>query len=102
VYASGLNDIPVQHYDLIINATAASLHNDVPALPDGIIAADSCCYDMMYASEPTAFVRYARAHGSPCTCDGLGMLVEQAAESFRLWRGVTPDTTDVIAQLRGA
>jgi shikimate dehydrogenase len=102
LHASGLDDIPVRHYDLIINATAAGLQNKVPDLPAGIISADSCCYDMMYATEPTAFVRYAVEHGSPCAYDGLGMLVEQAAESFRLWRGVTPDTAPVIARLRNA
>jgi shikimate dehydrogenase len=54
----------------------------------------------MYASEPTAFVHYARQRGSPAAFDGLGMLVEQAAESFRIWRGITPDTAPVIAALR--
>ncbi len=100
--ASGLDDIPPEHYDLVINATAAGLQDRVPDLPGSLISTDSCCYDMMYASEPTAFMRYATAHGSTCAYDGLGMLVEQAAESFHLWRGVAPDTAPVIARLRDA
>jgi len=98
--ASGLEDIPERHYDLIINATAAGLHGEVPALPEGTVARDSWCYDMVYGSEPTAFMRYAQQCGSQHAFDGLGMLVEQAAESFRLWRGVMPLTAPVIAALR--
>jgi len=100
--AGGLGDIPKQRYELIINATATGLQDKVPTLPTGIIHADSCCYDLMYAAEPTAFMRYAIAQGSQCSFDGLGMLVEQAAESFRLWRGVNPDTAPVITALRNA
>lgn len=89
-----------RHFDIIINATAAGLRGKVPDLPEGVIHADSCCYDLMYSSEPTAFVRHARALGVQQAYDGLGMLVEQAAESFRLWRGVFPATAPVIAALR--
>jgi len=87
-------------FDLVINATAASLSGEVPQLPDGVIAAHSCCYDMMYGSEPTAFMVYAQQHGARQAYDGLGMLVEQAAESFHIWRGVFPDTGPVIQALR--
>jgi shikimate dehydrogenase len=100
VSGSGLEDIEPLRYDLIINATAAGLHGQVPDLPEGLIGADTWCYDMMYGSEPTAFMRYATQRGSRHCFDGLGMLVEQAAESFRLWRGVSPDTAPVIAALR--
>jgi len=96
----GFADLKGTHFDIVINATAAGLQGQVPDLPDGIIDSDSCCYDLMYASAPTAFVRYARQHGVPAAFDGLGMLVEQAAESFRIWRGIAPETAPVIAALR--
>jgi len=96
----GFDSLTGAHFDIIINATAAGLQGQVPDLPDGIIDSSSCCYDLMYASEPTAFVRYARQHDVQAAFDGLGMLVEQAAESFHIWRGVTPDTAPVIAALR--
>jgi shikimate dehydrogenase len=98
--ASGFDDIPARRYDIIVNATAAGLHGTTPALPAGTIGPLSRCYDMMYGTEPTPFMRYAHQHGCRHTCDGLGMLVEQAAESFRLWRGVRPETAAVLAALR--
>lgn len=88
-------------FDLIVNGTAAGLTGDVPPLPASVIGAATWAYDMMYASEPTAFVRWALEQGARHACDGLGMLVEQAAESFRIWRGVRPATAPVIARLRG-
>ncbi|MFQ5643633.1 MAG: shikimate dehydrogenase [Thiogranum sp.] len=97
----GFADLKGTRFDIVINATAAGLQGEVPALPGGVIDPDSCCYDLMYASEPTAFVRYARQLGVQAAFDGLGMLVEQAAESFRIWRGVLPETAPVIAALRG-
>lgn len=87
-------------FDLIINGTAAGLTGDVPPLPASVIGADTWAYDMMYAAEPTAFVRWALGQGVRHACDGLGMLVEQAAESFWTWRGVRPGTAPVIAALR--
>lgn len=89
-----------QQFDLIINATSASLQDTVPPLPDGALAPGGWCYDMMYASTPTAFVRWGNAHGAAKSLDGLGMLVEQAAESFYVWRGARPDTAPVIESLR--
>ncbi|PID50335.1 MAG: shikimate dehydrogenase [Proteobacteria bacterium] len=88
-------------FDLIINGTAASLQGDLPPLPEHCLAEGASCYDMMYAAEPTAFVRWAQAQGAAKALDGLGMLVEQAAESFALWRGVRPDTAPVLRVLRG-
>lgn len=87
-------------FDIVINATAAGLQGEVPDLPQDVIGTGTCCYDMMYGSDPTVFIQYARTQGARCAFDGLGMLVEQAAESFRLWRGVSPSTGPVIALLR--
>jgi shikimate dehydrogenase len=85
-------------FDIVINATAASLAGELPPLSPRIFGADTLAYDMMYGRD-TPFLDFARAHGA-ATADGLGMLVEQAAEAFYLWRGVRPDTTPVIASLR--
>jgi shikimate dehydrogenase len=98
----GLDDVAGQSFDLIINATAASLAGQVPALPDSVITPGSSCYDMMYADKPTAFMEWAQQRGAAHCMDGLGMLVEQAAESFYLWREVRPDTGPVIQALRTA
>ena len=84
----------------IINGTAAGLTGQLPAIPDDCLSAGGWTYDMMYASKPTAFVQWGRSHGGGKALDGLGMLVEQAAESFYLWRGVRPETSQVIASLR--
>ncbi|MGB5179422.1 MAG: shikimate dehydrogenase [Gammaproteobacteria bacterium] len=96
----GLDDVAGQSFDLIINATAASLAGQVPALPDSVVTTDSCCYDMMYGDKPTAFMDWAQQRGVARCLDGLGMLVEQAAESFYLWRNVRPDTRPVIQEMR--
>jgi len=87
-------------FDLIINGTSASLHGELPPLPDGLVTAGTCSYDMMYGPDITVFNRWARDQGAERTLDGLGMLVEQAAESFWIWRGVRPPSAPVIAQLR--
>ena len=88
-------------YDLIINGTSAGLDNQVPPIPDDILGVNSICYDMMYNTrKPTAFVEWAIDRGALRAFDGLGMLVEQAAESFYIWRGVRPETTQLIAELR--
>jgi shikimate dehydrogenase len=100
VAGCGFDALSGLSFDIVINATAAGLQGDVPELPDSVIATHSCCYDMMYGSEPTAFVRHAQQRGAKSSFDGLGMLVEQAAESFLIWRGVLPDTRPVIEALR--
>lgn len=87
-------------FDVVINATAASLAGELPPLSPAIFAGDSLAYDMMYGRD-TPFLAFAREHGA-ATADGLGMLVEQAAEAFYVWRGVRPDTAPVIAHLRAA
>ena len=96
----GLDAVAGQSFDLIINATAASLSGAVPALPAEVVTANSWCYDMMYGDKPTTFMDWAGQLGAARCMDGLGMLVEQAAESFYLWRGVRPDTAPVIQALR--
>lgn len=87
-----------QMFDLVINATSAGLEGGMPQLPDKLFAPGAIAYDMVYGRD-TPFMVFARQHGARAV-DGLGMLVEQAAESFFIWRGVRPDTAPVIAQLR--
>ena len=87
-------------FDVLINATAASLQGELPPLPAGILADGAACYDMMYGAQPTTFMNWAVQQGAAKVLDGLGMLVEQAAESFDVWRGVHPDTQSVIEVLR--
>lgn len=87
-------------FDVIINATAASMTDEVPPLPAPLWQGVSLAYDMFYQAAPTAFLRHAQQQGVALTSDGLGMVVEQGAESFYLWRGVRPDTAPVIAALR--
>ena len=98
--ASSFDALAGASFDVIINATAAGLHGTVAPLPDGSIAPRGCAYDMMYGDTSTDFVRWALQHGAAQAYDGLGMLVEQAAEAFYLWRGVRPETAPVIARLR--
>lgn len=86
-------------FDVIINATSASLGDDLPPLPAGVFSINTLAYDMMYGKQPTVFMEFARRHGAS-TRDGLGMLVEQAAEAFLLWRGVRPETADTFSALR--
>ncbi|HED16488.1 MAG TPA: shikimate dehydrogenase [Gammaproteobacteria bacterium] len=96
-----LNDqITSGGFDLVINGTSASLQGKLPPLPDRLLADNASIYDMMYSAEPTAFVAWGKNRGAVKSIDGLGMLVEQAAESFYLWRGVRPATRPVIKALR--
>ena len=87
-------------FDVVVNATAASLAGELPPLPPGTLRAGGVAYDTAYAAQPTPFVRWGAGEGAAVATDGLGMLVEQAAESFRLWRGREPRTGPVIDALR--
>jgi len=99
IEACPMDKLGSQGFDLIINGTSASLAGQAIALPREILADNSFCYDMVYACEPTAFMQWAADSGAKSS-DGLGMLVGQAAESFRIWRGVSVDIVKVIATLR--
>jgi len=100
VAGCGLDALAGRVFDLVINGTAAGLAGQVPDIPGDCLAPGGWTYDMMYGSAPTAFVLWGRARGAAKALDGLGMLVEQAAESFFLWRGKRPDTEPVIRMLR--
>lgn len=90
-----------RRFDVVINATSAGLHAAAPwPWPDGLFAPGAFAYDMIYGDAPTAFLRWAGTQGVGRSADGLGMLVEQAAESFFLWRGVRPATGPVFDLLR--
>jgi shikimate dehydrogenase len=87
-------------FDLVINATSAGLSDQMPQLPGTVLTERSCCYDLVYGAQPTAFMRWAAHHAAWAVADGLGMLVEQAAQSFYIWRRVRPETGPVIRQIR--
>jgi shikimate 5-dehydrogenase len=101
VQAGGLADAAVDGgWDVVINATSTGLAGQAPQLPSGLYAAGGVAYDMMYGPKPTPFLVQARADGAALCADGLGMLVGQAAESFRIWHGVRPDSEPVLQRLR--
>ena len=98
--ASGFGDLDAIGFDLVINGTSLSLEGKLPPVSKAVISSACCCYDMMYGDSDTVFVSWARANGAVLALDGLGMLVEQAAESFTIWHGLRPQTQLVISQLR--
>ncbi len=87
-------------FDIIINGTSLSLHGKLPSIPKSTINNSTCCYDLMYSDTETVFMKWASAQGAEKVMDGLGMLVEQAAEAFMIWHGVMPETEPVIKLLR--
>jgi shikimate dehydrogenase len=89
-----------QQFDLVINATSAGLAGELPPLPNGLLADAACCYDMIYGAEPTVFLQWAKQQRAAQVADGIGMLVGQAAQSFKLWRGVLPLVAPVIEAQR--
>jgi len=89
-----------QPFDLIVNATSASLAGELPPFPPTVIGPQTVCYDLAYGRSATAFIEWANRQGCMRALQGWGMLVEQAAESFRLWRGIRPDTAQVLAALK--
>lgn len=101
IQAITFDDLGDREYDLVINGTAAGLGNEVPAIPDSVVAEHTICYDMMYnVNAATAFVDWALARGAAQAFDGLGMLVEQAAEAFSVWRNIRPTTVEIIQSIR--
>jgi shikimate dehydrogenase len=99
VFAKSYEALAGQQFDIVINATSSSLSDSLPPLPAGLFKPGALAYDMMYGKQ-TPFLRFAQEQGANQLADGLGMLVEQAAVAFQKWRGVSPDTAPVIAQLR--
>jgi shikimate dehydrogenase len=99
VYARRYDELAGKQFDLVINATSSGLSDELPPLPDGLFKPGALAYDMMYGRE-TPFMAFARKQGAAIVSDGLGMLVEQAAEAFYLWRNLRPDTQAVLDKLR--
>jgi shikimate dehydrogenase len=99
VFARSYENLAGRKFDLVINATSSGLSNELPPLPDGLFKPGALAYDMMYGRE-TPFLTFARKQGATVVADGLGMLVEQAATAFELWRGVRPETKPVLELLR--
>ena len=101
VYACRFDDVPrTVHYSLVINATSAGVHGKTPPYPERAITGNTICYDLSYGLNATPFSKWASAQGAARSVMGWGMLVEQAAESFFLWRGVRPNTESVLKQLK--
>ncbi len=102
VSGGSMESVEGYQYDLLINASSAGLEGEMPSLPSSVLTERSCCYDMIYGAQPTPFMRWAAHHAAWAVADGLGMLVEQAAQSFYLWRHVRPATQPVISAIREA
>lgn len=96
----GLDGLDGKSFDIVINGTSASLQGELPPIPGTIFNRHACSYDMMYGAQDTVFMQWSKDKGAKKVFDGLGMLVEQAAEAFYIWRGVTPETVPVIQRIR--
>ncbi|KOR31325.1 shikimate dehydrogenase [Achromatium sp. WMS2] len=97
----GLDQLHDLSFDIIINATSAGINDTIPVIPEHCLKPHGVVYDLLYADQPTQFVKWGQTHGARIALDGLGMLVEQAAEAFYIWRGVRPNTQVVLRSLRG-
>lgn len=95
----GFDALADRSFNLIINATSAGLEGEVPPFPTSILGPDTVCYDLSYSMRDTPFVSWAKDNGCAQAYQGWGMLIEQAAEAFAIWRGVRPDTTEVRRRL---
>jgi len=93
---AGLVDLPA--FDVLVNATSAGLKGEVPPFPASLLDPQSFCYDLAYGSSDTPFMTWAKSRGAGRAVQGWGMLVEQAAESFKIWRGMRPDTKQLLKQ----
>jgi len=100
VEAISFDEVPAEQFDIVINATSSGLHHEAPSVDPEAFSGCTLAYDLVYAPTPTPFLRLARQGGARLTADGLGMLIEQAAESFFIWRGVRPETGPVFDALR--
>jgi shikimate dehydrogenase len=100
VEAIHFDEVPAEHFDIVINGTASSLSNAAPKIDPETFDDCKLAYDLVYDARPTPFMQLARQGGAAKVSDGLGMLVEQAAESFLLWRGVRPQTAAIFLELR--
>ena len=101
IQALGFEQLEGRTFDLVLNATSASLSGQLPPLPMGLLASGGSAYDLAYSKTPTPFVLWGREQNARISADGIGMLVEQAAEAFMIWRGVFPETQSVIRALAG-
>jgi shikimate dehydrogenase len=99
IRACAFEELDDQAWDIVINATSAGLHGEVPPFPGSIVGKQTICYDLSYAMAETPFVNWAHAQGAKAAYQGWGMLVEQAAEAFNIWRGVRPETQSVRQRL---
>jgi shikimate dehydrogenase len=102
ILACQFQELGGQRFDLVINATSAGLHGELPPFPDSILGPSTLCYDLSYAMQDTPFASWAKSNGAGRVAQGWGMLVEQAAEAFFLWRGVRPNTQPLIQKLPGS
>jgi shikimate dehydrogenase len=100
VQGMSISDVNGGPYDLVINATSASLSGDVPPMSNTVVGPETVCYDMAYGKNETPFLQWSQRRGCARAVQGWGMLVEQAAESFRVWRGLKPGTATVLAALK--
>jgi len=100
VEAIRFDEVPAEHFDLIINGTSSSLNHDAPSIDPETFDDCTLAYDLVYAAAATPFMGLAKTGGARRVSDGLGMLIEQAAESFALWRGIRPDTASVYREMR--
>ena len=100
IQGCGFDQLDNISFDIVLNATSASLDNSMPPIPDSVVNKHSICYDLAYSNEPTAFITWAKQLGVKRTYDGIGMLIEQAAESYYIWRKFRPNTEEVFKLLR--
>ena len=100
VSSTTLEQANLDRYDIVINATSTGIHGEVPSVSPQVFRGVSLVYDMMYGKNPTKFMQWAGQNSGAQISDGLGMLIEQAAESFKIWHGVMPQTSAVIGAVR--